>query len=121
MGRADADLTGWVEYFVRTLSAVFESAKQEVLKHAGSTIATEPEELRRLDYRAKTVLALFSRQEQITSADVAVALGLSERMARVLLSEWVRKGWIVISNPSRRARKYALREDIRSNLDAQNG
>jgi len=120
MGRADADLTGWIEYFVRTLSTVFEAAKQEALKHAGAPVATEPEELRRLDYRAKTVLALFSRQEQITSADVAVALGLSERMARVLLTEWVRHGWIVISNPSRRARKYALREDIRSYVDAQN-
>jgi Fic family protein len=120
MGRADADLTGWVEYFAMTLSAVFEAAKQEALKHAGATIASEPDELRRLDYRAKTVLALFSRQEQITSADVAAVLGLSERMARVLLTGWVSKGWIVVSNPSRRSRRYALREDIRSYIDAQN-
>jgi hypothetical protein len=56
----------------------------------------------------------------ITSADVAVALGLSERMARVLLSEWVRHGWIIVFNPSRRARKYALRENIRSYIDGQN-
>ncbi len=120
MGRADADLTGWVEYFVRTLSTVFETAKQEALKRAGSIVGSEPEELRRLDYRAKTVLALFSQQEQITSADVAVALGLSERMARVCLSEWVRQGWIVISNSSRRSRRYALREDIQNYIETQN-
>ena len=120
MGRADADLTGWVEYFARTLSTVFEAAKQEALKCAGSTVAPEPEELRRLDYRAKSVLALFSRQEQITSADVAVALGLSDRMARVSLTQWVSEGWIVVSNPSRRSRRYALREDLRSYIDSQN-
>jgi DNA-binding transcriptional regulator LsrR (DeoR family) len=66
------------------------------------------------------VLALFSRQEQITSADVATALGLSERMARVLLTEWVSEGWIVVANPSRRARRYALREDIRTYIDDRN-
>jgi len=65
------------------------------------------------------VLALFSRQEGITSADVAGTLGLSERMARVLLWEWVRRGWIVISNPSRRARMYALRADLRNYIDSQ--
>jgi len=120
MGRADADLTGWIEYFARTLSTVFEAAKQEALKYAGSIVAPEPEELRRLDYRAKSVLALFSRQEHITSADVAVALGLSERMARVSLTRWVSEGWIVVSNPSRRSRRYALREDLRSYIDSQN-
>jgi len=119
MGRADADLTGWVGYFARTLSTVFEAAEQEALKHADTTVAPEPEELRRLDYRSKSVLALFSQQEQITSADVAAALGLSERMARVYLSEWVGRGWIVIVNPSRRSRRYALRDDLRDHIDAQ--
>jgi len=120
MGRADADVTGWIEYFTSTLSTVFDAAKQEAMKFAGATAAPEPEELRRLDYRAKTVLALFSRQEEITSADVAVALGLSERMARVSLSEWVSQGWIVVSNPSRRSRRYALRDDLRAYIDSPN-
>jgi Fic family protein len=118
MGRANADLTGWIEYFGRTLTTVFEAVKQEALKCTGSTEAFEPEVLRRLDYRARTVLALFSRQEQITSAETAVALGLSERMARVSLTQWVSEGWIVVSNPSRRSRRYALREDLRSYIDS---
>jgi Fic family protein len=119
MGRAEADITDWLEYFVSTLASAFEAAKQEALKRAGAAFS-EPVILRRLDYRARAVLALFYRQEQITSADVAVALGLSERMARVSLSEWVREGWIVVANPSRRSRRYALREDMRSYLDSSN-
>jgi hypothetical protein len=32
------------------------------------------------------------------------ALGLSPRTARDLLAEWVRDGWLVVADPSRRAR-----------------
>ncbi|MHB1455586.1 MAG: Fic family protein [Armatimonadota bacterium] len=116
MGRRDADLTSWLEYFVQILSTAFESAKQEALKFAGAPITSEPDELRRLDYKARTVLALFMRQELITSSDVAQTLGLSERMARVYLANWVNAGWLQISDPSRRARKYSLTESMRAFL-----
>jgi len=119
VGRADAELTDWVEYFLKTLSRVFEAAKEEALKHVASPVTAEPPALRRLDYRARTVLNLFARQEHITSAEVAAALGLSERMARVALSEWSGSGWIVVSNPSRRSRRYALCEELRNYMDSQ--
>ncbi len=35
-------------------------------------------------------------------------LGLSERMVRVLLTEWVKQGWLVVSDPSRKKRSYEL-------------
>ncbi len=112
IGRADADITGWVEYFTRTLSTVFEAAKNEALTYAASPAASEPDELRHLDHRARMVYAIFSRQEEITSTDVALTLGLSERMARVLLADWVRDGWLVVSNPSRRSRRYELSMEV---------
>lgn len=34
--------------------------------------------------------------------------GLSERMARVLLSEWATQGWLTVSEPSRKKRSYEL-------------
>ncbi|MDO8588728.1 MAG: Fic family protein [Armatimonadota bacterium] len=114
LGRADADLTPWLEYFIATLADVFESARQEAVNYAQSAPAPEPEELRRLDRRARVVLALFSRQEEITSGDVAQTLGLSDRMARLLLAEWVVAGWLVICDPSRKGRKYALSAPLRS-------
>jgi Fic family protein len=117
MGRADADLTGWLEYFVSTVSAVFEAAKQEALKHAEAVPAPEPDQLRRLDRRARLVLALFLHQEHITSGEVAQTLGLSERMARVLLAEWLAAGWLTLADPSRKGRKYALVDDFRRYLD----
>jgi Fic family protein len=108
MGRAEADLTSWLEYFVGILSAVFTAAKEEALRCAQEGIPCEPEELRRLDHRAWMVIALFARREVITTSDVATTLGLSERMARVLLKQWVQAGWLVVANPSNRARSYSL-------------
>ncbi len=68
----------------------------------------EPDALRRLDPRQRVVLSLFARTELITSADVARTLGLSQRMARNLLKNWVEEGWLEIADPSRRGRTYTL-------------
>jgi Fic family protein len=112
-GRAEADLTPWLEYFVPTMARVFTLAREEALRAAGSGFPGEPIELRRLDARARAVLALFARTERITSADVARTLGLSPRTARDLLAEWVRDGWVEVADPSRRARAYQLTADYR--------
>jgi Fic family protein len=108
MGRAEADLTGWLDYFVSTLSAVFTAAKEEAQRYAGQGVSAEPEELRRLDHRARIVIALFASRELIRASDVASVLGLSDRMARVLMQQWVNDGWLLIADPSRRGRTYAL-------------
>jgi len=107
-GRAEADLTVWLEYFMTTLSEVFTSARGEALQLSTEDVSIEPEELRRLDHRARVVLSLFDRANQITTAQVAEALGLSPRMARVLLREWVDDGWLEIADASNRNRAYGL-------------
>ena len=107
-GRADADLTPWLEYFMWTLAQVFGAAKEEALRLVKEGVPAEPEALRRLDPRARVVLALFAKSERITTAEAAEALGLSARMTRTLLQQWVANGWLVVANPSNRARAYAL-------------
>jgi len=56
--------------------------------------------------RATALTRLLDRQSTITSADIAATLGLSVRMARVLLSDWVAEGWLVATEPSRKKRAY---------------
>ena len=107
-GRADADLTSWMEYFMRTLAQVFGAAREEALRLVKEGVPAEPEALRRLDPRARMVLALFAKAERIATAEAAEALGLSARMTRSLLQQWVADGWLVVANPSNRARAYAL-------------
>lgn len=107
-GRAGADLTPWLEYFVRTLAGVFSVVQAQALERAGRGRASEPEGLRRLDPRARAVLALFVRTEEVTGPQVATVLGLSERSARLLLAGWAKAGWLLVADPSNRRRRYAL-------------
>ncbi len=107
-GRAEADLTPWLVYFTRLLAGVFGAARDEALRLREASPALEPIELRRLDHRARVVLGLFARQETITTVQVAEALGLSDRMARNLLHDWIEDGWLVMDQPSRRGRTYRL-------------
>ena len=107
-GRSEADLTPWLEYFISTLAAVFEAVRLAAQKCAVQELEEEPEDLRRLDHRARVVLGLFAGRETIAASQVAAELGLSERMARNLLKDWVEDGWLEVADPSRRARSYRL-------------
>ncbi len=107
-GRAKADLTPWLEYFVTTLAGVFEMVREEAARCAREGVPAEPAELRRLDRRARLVLGLFAKADRIATADVARVLGLSDRMARNLLGEWVAEGWVRVADPSKRGRRYSL-------------
>ncbi len=111
-GRAEAGLTGWLQYFILTLARVFTETKDEAVRAASADLPSEPEELRRLDHRARVALGLFARADRVTTAQVARALGLSERMARDLLKTWVEDGWLVVVNPSRRARAFSLSPEL---------
>jgi Fic family protein len=107
-GRGEADLTPWLEYFLMTLAGVFEMVRQEAQRTAREGVPAEPGELRRLDRRARLVLGLFAKSDRITTAEAARALGLSDRMARNLLQAWVADGWLLVSDPSKRGRRYSL-------------
>lgn len=112
-GRNTADITSWLDYFLRGMSFVFERVAKEVQQHANSNNISEYKEqalLRNLDHRARRVLGLFAQQAAIQSKDVANLLGISTRQARDLLLGWVDEGWIVMLDTSRRGRKYGLAE-----------
>jgi len=107
-GREEADLSPWLEYFIETTAGVFRMARDEALASARAGVPAEPEELRSLDPRARAVLVLFAKKEKVKTSDVAEALGLSDRMARVLLNGWVEDGWLAVKDPSKRGRSYEL-------------
>jgi Fic family protein len=115
-GRATADLTGWLAYFVGTVADVFQAAEREATRLAASGAPPVPDALRRLDPRARRVLGLFADRDRITAADVAAELALSDRMARVLLADWVADGWLTIAEPSRKRRSYELSAIYRQSI-----
>jgi Fic family protein len=113
-GRAEADLTPWLDYFIGTLARVFTLAQEEALRIAETGLPAEPDTLRRLDARTRRVLSLFAKSETITASLVAQLFGFSERAARTLLQEMVTQGVLTVTNPSNRARAYGLSEVYRN-------
>ncbi len=113
-GRNDANITPWLEYFLKGMAVVFERVANEVEGHSSRDDDVRIDLFRPLDYRARRVLGLFAQREIIVSSDVANLLGISTRQARDLLTTWVGQGWLEITDPSRRGRKYQLAEKYQS-------
>jgi Fic family protein len=113
MGRAGADLTRWVEYFCEGMAESFETVRKRAEETAGAGAKDASRLLRGLDPRQRKALGLFHRSDAITSHDVEKLLGLSQRMARNLLTAWVAAGFIVVSDQARKSRKYALSPEFR--------
>jgi Fic family protein len=109
-GRADADLTVWLDYFVHSMAVVFRRVADKVRAQVDRPAVPEPPELRRLDRRARPVLGLFARQETVTTAEIARALGLASRTVRDLVKGRLADGWPKIADPARKSRRY--RSDV---------
>ncbi|MFH1633391.1 MAG: Fic family protein [Chloroflexota bacterium] len=116
-GRNEADITTWLDYFLKGMAVVFEQVADEVKSQVSGTIDDGSVDLLRpLDHRARRVLGLFSKQDFIQSSDVANLLGISNRQARDLLTGWVNQSWLEIADPSRRGRKYGLMDEYKKLL-----
>lgn len=107
-GRKNADFTPWLEYFVRGVAHVFTAAKEEALRFADHGVPPEPEAVRKLDARARRVLALFGQHQAIAASDVARLFPIGDRMVRHLLSAWVKGGFLEVTNASRKSRRNGL-------------
>ena len=114
-GRNEADITSWLEYFLKGMALVFERVSEQIR----SEISQEDIDqealalLRSLDHRARRVLGLFYSQDLIRSSDAANLLGISVRQTRDLFTGWVADGWLEVADSSRRGRKYRLAEEYR--------
>jgi Fic family protein len=115
-GRAEADVTDWVDYFCRGMADSFEAVQKRAEEVVASADASAW--LRKLDPRQRKVLVLFSDSDTITSRDVERLFSISQRTARLLLKQWTEQGLLVIADSAKKSRKYALAPEYRilSNL-----
>ncbi|HOX23299.1 MAG TPA: Fic family protein, partial [Elusimicrobiales bacterium] len=108
MGRAEADLTGWIEYFVAGMIEAFTKVETQAKSEDSNSAPDNSAILRKLDPRQRKALTLFEGQETITSADIATLFGFAPRTARLLLENWVKVNFLEAADPSKKARKYRL-------------
>jgi len=72
-GRNEADITPWLDYFLKGMVVVFERVANEVGRQSqGPPNDKNMDLLRPLDLRARRVLGLFAQREVIVSSDVAI-------------------------------------------------
>ena len=106
MGRAKADITGWIEFFVSGMLYSFQSVQKHL--QLQGTEKDQSHAISALDARQKQALVLFEKNEFITSKDVEELFHFAGRTARQLLQKWARQGFVVVADPSKKARKYKL-------------
>ncbi|HEY4359706.1 MAG TPA: Fic family protein [Bryobacteraceae bacterium] len=111
-GRAKADITKWVEYFCDGAADSFESVRRRAQEAAGSGARDHANALRRLDPRQRKAIALFRESSFITSRDLETLFGISQRASRNILSAWVQEGFVVVTDPAKKTRKYGLNPEF---------
>ena len=112
-GRAKSDITKWVDYFCEGMADSFENVKKRAQEAAGIGAKDRSPLLRRLDPRQRNALELFRESNNITSRDIEALFSISQRTARNILSAWVDDGFLIVTNPAKKSRKYGLAGEFR--------
>jgi len=108
MGRSEALINKWIEYFIEGMVFSFEKVLKCMMESAKKGFSDQSNLIRKLDPRQRKVLELFQNFETITSRQIGDLFGFKPRTCAAICAEWVKNGFLVISDPSNKGRKYKL-------------
>lgn len=121
LGRAAADITKWVDYFLEGMASSFEKVRDQARREATKGGRDQSKLLRNLDARQRRALELFRDSSEITAKDVAGLFGFKERTAALQCQRWTESGFLEITNPARKSRRYQLGEAHRELVEREFG
>jgi Fic family protein len=110
LGRAQADVTGFLAYFCQGMADAFSTVRARAAQAAERGARDVAPALRQLDPRQRLLLELFRKRGVVTAADMAAHLGLTHRTVVGLCRQWLRARFLTLHNPSRKGRSYRLGE-----------
>ncbi len=105
-GRAEADITKWVNFFVFGMMNSFQNVQKNFEKQKNEK--DESSLIEKLDSRQKQVLSAFANKEFLTSKDLENMFNFSARTARQLAQKWVKLKFLTIVDDSKKSRKYKI-------------
>ena len=108
LGRAEADITGWIAYFCSAMADAFANVRIKVMTAAEAGSDDQTHLLRQLDQRQRQVLVLFRNNRFVTTKALAGVLGIQPRAALNLCNQWESNGFIVRHGAANKLRKYEL-------------
>lgn len=107
-GRAEADITPWIDYFVEGMMVAFENVIDHMIAAQNRGEQDQNPLLRQLDPKQRKVLELFKQHDIVTASEIGELLRFKPKTASTLCQKWVASGFLVIENPSNKARSYRL-------------
>jgi predicted HTH transcriptional regulator len=108
MGRAEADITQWVEYFIEGMAVAFENVLHRMEETKTKDTLDQSALLRKLDPKQRKALELFQEFETITSRQIGNLFGFKPRTSAALCATWVKAGFLITVDSSNKGRKYKL-------------
>ncbi len=111
MGRAEADITYFISYFMEAMADAFSKIDLTTATSNDYVTTGNSIKLRNLSPRQKAILTSFVDQKELSSKEIAEALGIKLRTTRNLIKKWLTAEFIEIADPSYKARTYRLCKD----------
>ncbi len=107
-GRAEADITPWIEYFIFGMLDSLKKIKEHAQRQLNGNLNDKSKILRSLTPQERKILTLFENMDIITSNDIAKLFNFTQRSARNLANKLVNKNFLEIENTSNKNRSYRL-------------
>ena len=107
-GRAESDITPWLEYFTEGMAIAFEKVVAEMQSGLEKGEKDHSGLMRTLDPKQRRVLELFKEYEIITTKQIGELFGFQSRTSAALCKKWVDEKFLEVVDISRKARKYKL-------------
>ena len=117
MGRAEADITKWIAYFIEGMATSFEKVRDQALREAEKGARDQSKLLRNLDAKQRRALTLFQKSREIVAKDVAALFGYKPRTAALLCQRWVEKGFLEATDTAKKSRRYKLGDTYAAIVD----
>lgn len=116
LGRAEADITGWIAYFIEGMATSFEKVHAQAKKESQTGAADRSQLLRTLDTKQRKALTLFKHSREVTAKEIAELFGFQQRSAAALCQRWVNDGFLVMADPSKKTRRYRLNDELEKRI-----
>jgi Fic family protein len=108
LGRPEADITGWIAYFVEGMADSFEKVREQTSREANAGTTDLSSLLRNLDARQRKVLALFESSRELTAGEIGGLFGYRPRTASELCRRWTGQGFLEVADAAKKSRRYRL-------------
>ncbi len=114
LGRAQSDITSWIEYFIQGMAFAFEKVVSQMISSKDRGQKDHSQLIRTLDAKQRKVLELFKEYDLISAKQIGDLFGFTQQTSAALCRKWTQVGFLEIADPSNKSRKYRLAEPFRA-------